>query len=198
MNILGETISYYDQFADDFEKIPFGDGLTNMFTTHVPQSPNLHVLDIGSGPGNLAEWISGQGHLVTCLDPSKEMVKRCKEKKLQAIVGTLDNLQVDQQFDIVLAISSLIHIPKIIFGDQIHKIVNFLSPSGLFFISMLVGDGEKYEDPLDKGADRHFSYFNKEELETTFRKEDLTILESKEIGGRQMNKTFALYLLKKN
>lgn len=197
MDLHSETVDYYDKFADDCEKIPFGDTLTNMFCTHVPGTHKLKVLDIGSGPGNLAKWISQQGHHVTCLDPSKEMVKRCKEKKLHAINGTLENLEIDQQFDIVLAISSLIHIPKSVFRNQIHKIVDLLSPSGLFFISMLLGDGETYEDPLHKGTLRHFSYFTKEELNTIFAKENFAILETIEIKGMQMNKPFVLYLLKK-
>jgi len=99
---------------------------------------------------------------------------------------------------IALVISSLIHVPKRDFRNQIQKIISLLEPSGLIFISMLLGDGEKWEDPLGKGTDRFFSYFQKSELETIFKEEGLIILETRYVESRKMNKNFALYVLKRN
>ncbi len=95
-----------------------------------------------------------------------------------------------------LAISSLIHVPKSNFRNEIHKIANLLYPSGILLISMLLGEGETEEDPHDKGVKRHFSHFQKEELEAIFEEETFIILESKEVEVERMNKTFVIYVLR--
>ncbi len=193
------TIDYYDKFADDFEKIPFDKTIQDLFTTYSPKTEKgcINVLDVGSGPGSLANWINHAGYQVTCLDPSKEMVRRCKQKGLIAIQGSLDDLKTDQQFHTILAISSFIHVPKADFRDHIKKIYSLLSPSGLFFISMLLGEGEGCEDPLEKGVKRYFSYINNSDLVKIFTEELFSVLEVKKIEVKKMNKCFDIYVLKK-
>ena len=151
------TVDYYDKFADDFEKIPFDKTIQELFTAYSlkQEKKNINVLDIGSGPGTLANWIKHAGYQVTCLDPSKVMIGRCKQKGLGTIQSTLNNLESNQQFHIILAISSLIHVSKADFRDHIKKIYHLLKPSGLFIISMLLGEGEGCEDPPD--LDRCFT-----------------------------------------
>ena len=57
------TIKYYDQFASDFEKIPFDKTIRGLFTQYAPSEDKklFLVLDVGSGPGALANWIHQMG-----------------------------------------------------------------------------------------------------------------------------------------
>jgi len=192
------TTDYYNQFSGDFAKIPFKETLLPFFSKHTSNPPICRVLDVGSGPGALAKWISDQGHEVTCLDPSIEMVKSCKEKGLHAVQGTLEDTKFDQEFQIVLAISSLIHVSKSDIENHMQIISKLLDSEGIFFISMLLGEGEKMEDPLKKGSDRYFNYFQETELEAIFRRAGLATVEKIAVESKKMNKKFALYALKKD
>ena len=70
------------------------------------------ILEIGAGTGALASWIKEKGAEILCLDPSKEMIKRCQEKKLSCVQMPIENFETNQKFDGIIAISSLIHLPK--------------------------------------------------------------------------------------
>ena len=70
---------------------------------------------------------------MTCLDPSDEMVRRCREKGLKTVQTTLQAFQTEEKFAIVIAILSLIHVQKNEFAAQIEKIRSCLEPEGFSF-----------------------------------------------------------------
>ena len=103
------------------------------------------MLDIGSGPGALAAWISQQGYEVECIEPARKMAEKAKKRGLHVHTTTLQKFETDTKFDIILAISSLIHISKAEMPDQMRKIALLLNPGSLFFASMLIGEKESLE-----------------------------------------------------
>jgi len=189
------NLGYYGKFADDFEKIPFGSTIQQMLSVHTHEGKK--VLDIGSGPGALGIFLEGEGYCVTCLEPSKEMATRCRQKGLKVIQNTLDGLEVDEEFDVVLAVSSLIHVPKVKVVDQVQKIYYLMNQTGIFIISMLLGEGEGLTDPLNRGHDRYFNYFKESELVEMFESTGFSILEFKKIEVKKMNSFFGVYVLRK-
>jgi SAM-dependent methyltransferase len=48
-----------------------------------------HVLDLGCGTGEDAEWLLSRGVQVTAIDPSAEMVRRARAKGVTAMVGDI-------------------------------------------------------------------------------------------------------------
>jgi SAM-dependent methyltransferase len=48
-----------------------------------------HVLDLGCGTGDDAEWLASRGIRVTGIDPSTEMVQRARAKGVAATVGDI-------------------------------------------------------------------------------------------------------------
>ncbi len=188
-------MEYYNRFADDFEKVPFEEILPSFFLKHTSSLPICPVLDVGSGPGAWGKWLSDRGYDVTCLDPSEQMVKRCKAKGLKTIQGTQEEVEFTDTFPIIFALSSLIHVPKKYIENSIRTIAELLDSEGIFIISMLVGEGEKIEDPLNRGSKRYFNYFKEEELKSIFQSMNFSILDNVTVENEKMNKTFVLYAL---
>lgn len=80
----------------------------NMLTLILEEKEDLKVLDVGTGPGQLALMFAEMGHNVTGVDLSPNMLKKAKENALKQslditfIQGDAENLQLpDLQFDVV-------------------------------------------------------------------------------------------------
>lgn len=141
---------FYNAFGNEFDKIPFGHILPQLIIKYLPSS-KCKILEIGSGAGALAQWLSSLGCDVTCLEPAEKPAQSAREKGLNVHSVTLQDYQINQTFDLVIAISSLIHIPKQELPVQISRIASCLKPEGLFLASFLMGAGEGLEDPTGKG-----------------------------------------------
>lgn len=194
MNLDSINNEFYNAYAEFFDKIPFENILTELVLKYVPK-PNSQVLEIGSGAGALALWMSNLGHKITCLEPAKNAAEIARKKGLDVRVTRFQDFYTDQKYDIILAISSLIHIPQLEIAPQIKKISELLCRDGVAFISFLEGEGEGYEDPTGKGKERFFSKFLESEL-----KESLslyfTIVECHKIEVKKMYQSFFLMVLK--
>jgi len=152
----------YDNRANFWDRFPFPDSLPQFVVQYAPKQLGNHVLDVGSGTGILAKWLQEQGFDVLCLDPSPEMVRRCKEKGLQVVQGTIQDYQASGQFAMIFAILSLIHIPKAQFADQIKHLADLLPEKGILFLGMLEGKGEGFAEEPD--YPRFFAYYSSDEI----------------------------------
>lgn len=188
---------FYNTAADKFDKIPFSDLLPNFFLKHASRYPEGAVLDIGSGPGAFAAWISQQGYAVQCIEPANRMAEKAKERGLKVYTTTLQNFEKDEKFDIIVAISSLIHISKAEMPAQIKKIGLLLNPGGLFFVSMLIGESESLEDPTKSGQMRYFNRYSEQEF-LALVQPYFNLIEKHRILSKQMNKEFMLAVYEKN
>ncbi|MEI8241509.1 MAG: methyltransferase domain-containing protein, partial [Actinomycetota bacterium] len=73
--------------------------------------PPMQILDVGCGPGWLAEALTRAGHTVTGIDAARdEGVERRMHRFIQADL-TEGLPQLDQQFDVVLAADVIEHLP---------------------------------------------------------------------------------------
>lgn len=56
---------FYNAYADNFDKIPFDETLKPLVLKYLPEA-GCDILEIGSGAGALALWLTTLGHQVTC------------------------------------------------------------------------------------------------------------------------------------
>lgn len=153
----------YDAKADQWDRFPFPNLLIPWVKKyHHPASGNK-ALEIGSGTGQFAAWLASQGFEVLCLDPSTEMVRRCREKKLNTFQRTIQQHVDEQKYGIISAILSFIHLPKSEMPVQLKKIHDWLNPNGIFLLAMIEGEGEKMGE-ASTSHPRFFAYYTKQEI----------------------------------
>ena len=185
---------FYNQSGNSFNAIPFDPILTDLL-----QKYNLgsQLLEIGSGPGALALWLKDLGYQITCLEPAKKLAEMAEKKGLNVHPLTIQEFETDLQYDCVIAISSLIHVPKKELPIQIQKIAKLLRPQGVFFVSFIEGEDEGLEDPTKLGKLRYFAKWSESELDYLL-SPYFSLLEEHKIYNKKMDKTFFLrvYILK--
>ncbi len=185
---------FYDNSGSFFNAIPFSPILPELL---VKYGKGDTILEVGSGPGGLAVWLEEKGYSVTCLEPSKKLSEAAAEKGLEVYPLTIQEFQTDRQYDCVVAISSLIHVPKEELPGQIKKIAGLLKPQGIFFVSFIEGDSEDLEDPTNVGKLRYFARWSESDLESLLSPYFDTV-ETHKIVNEKMGRTFFLsvYTLK--
>ena len=168
MDYKEETIAVYDLVARKYELLV--KDYTNIYLVEevnlfLKALPGKRILDLGSGPGRDAVIFRERGYQPLCVDLSREMVKLCQEKGLEARVMDLENLQSDETFDGVWAYTSLLHVPKVKMAEVLSRIILVLKPEGAFFLGMKEGTEEEMKKyKLYPGQKRLMSLYQDEEL----------------------------------
>lgn len=193
-NIDTLNSDFYNQNSNAFNAIPFESILPPLLRKY----PIGHqLLEIGSGPGALAVWLKDLGYQVTCLEPAKKLAEMAMKNGLDVRQLTIQGFEADLQYDCIIAISSLIHVPKKELPMQIQKIANLLKSQGLFFVSFIEGEDEGFEDPTKLGKLRYFAKWSESDLDHLL-SPYFNLLESHRIYNKKMDRTFLLrvYVLK--
>jgi len=189
---------FYNAYSEHFDKIPFEDVLIPILIKYLPSkvTSQQNVLEIGSGAGLLALWIKNLGFHVLCVEPAEKAAEQARQKGLDVSVCRFQDCHFDQKFHVILAISSLIHIPKIGLPSQVKKMSGMLHVGGYVVLSLLEGKNEGFEDPTEKGKMRYFSKLSKAEMDSMLQS-DFRILESHQIEVKKMKQTFQLMVLQR-
>jgi 2-polyprenyl-3-methyl-5-hydroxy-6-metoxy-1,4-benzoquinol methylase len=161
INVL--NIDCYNAKADFWDRMPFPQVLPDQILALHNSKTGMNALDIGSGTGMLADWLSKNGFNVLCIDPSDEMVRRCRSKGLSTLQTTLQEFNTDQKFGLVTAVLSLIHVPKKELSQQLQKISNWMNPGGTFAMAFIEGQGEGIGEK-QSAYPRYFSYYTSAEM----------------------------------
>ncbi|HEV8052377.1 MAG TPA: methyltransferase domain-containing protein [Parachlamydiaceae bacterium] len=186
--------SFYNASGGSFDKIPFEPILTDLLLKY---KVGNKILEIGSGAGALASWLTEQDCNVTCIEPAQALAEKAREKGLEVLVTTIQDFNSDRLYDDIIAISSLIHVSKSDLPLQIKKISKLLNSNGIFFISLIEGDSEGLEDPTNVGKLRYFSKWSESEMDALL-SPYFNILENHRIYNKKMDRVFFLrvYVLK--
>jgi SAM-dependent methyltransferase len=92
------------------------------------------ALDFGCGIGRLTQPLASKFQSVVGLDISAEMIANARRlnhyDNCQYLVGTLDQLP-STEFDFVMAIYVIQHIPKGLQADTLHQLLRVLKPDGI-------------------------------------------------------------------
>jgi 2-polyprenyl-3-methyl-5-hydroxy-6-metoxy-1,4-benzoquinol methylase len=110
---------------------------------------------------------------------------------------TIQEFTTTLKYDCILAISSLIHVPKEELPRQIEKIASLLKSQGVFFASFIEGEGEGLEDPTMSGKLRYFAKWRESDLDRLL-SPYFDLLENHKIYNKKMDRTFLLraYILR--
>jgi len=100
----------------------------------------IDILDVGCGTGFSLEYLTSLGYLnLKGIDPSKEMVRIAKNKKLKVKIGGFKDLsKITDKFDFIISISAL---QWILSGKQDIEIKNIIKKIGKEFKRLLKKPG---------------------------------------------------------
>jgi len=156
-----ENNSYLTQYRDkkvlDFEK--------NIFEQIIRLIPkNAKILDLGCGNGYPYDYyFSERGYDLLGIDFCKKHLELAKilNSKARYEYFDIEKFEFNTKFDFVIALFSLIHIPRKSHFEIYRKIYNSLSNQGIFLLTLRDEDsGEiKYKDDFC-GKEMYWSYYD--------------------------------------
>lgn len=183
MNPKEVTIETYNKTADKYAANVDGMYLkekAEKFFTFIPKGAS--ILDLGCGHGRDAKIFTEKGYKVVGVDLSDVLLEKAKKNAPKADFRLMDivNMELpENSFDGVWAIASLLHIEKKDIPGVAKKVYDILKPDGVWYISVKEGEGEVLKpDKRYNGAEKFWSFFKKDELESLLRSSNFTILES--------------------
>ncbi len=195
-----ENKKAYNLYARKFDK-KFGDFfhkyLEQKADFFLSQLKGKKILDLGSGPGNHADYFRKKGFDVLCLDISEEMLKLCEKKSLKTLLMDIENLSLEKNsFDGIWAYTSLLHVPKEKLPSILNKLKLALKKEGILGISVMEGTDSNFETREHyPDTKRFFVYFQDEELRDLFKK-DFSIISFSKTIVKDSPHIFLDYLLK--
>ena len=102
------------------------------------------LLEIGAGTGQDSVYFRDAGLDVIAVDLSPEMVRRCREKGVEALVGDAKRLEFPAgSFDAVWAMNCLLHMPGADLPEALREVRRVLRPGGLFYAGQWGGADEE-------------------------------------------------------
>ncbi len=124
------------------------------------------LLEVGAGTGQDSAYFRDNGLQVVAVDLSPEMVRRCREKGLDARVGDVRRLEFPSgSFDAVYAMNCLLHVPDADLPEVLREIRRVLRPGGLCYIGLWGGTpGEGVRAADDHEPKRFFAIRSDEQV----------------------------------
>lgn len=146
------SIAFYDrqarELADAYELLPFGEAHPALVEKLRGQPP-LRVLDVGSGTGRDAAWISAEGHKVTAVEPSTQMVRLAKELHHASVVNWVDDslpklkaISPGAQYDLIVLSAVWMHVHPSERAAAMQRLRQLLAPGGTIYITLRSGPVE--------------------------------------------------------
>lgn len=140
--------TYADNLLDELDGLPFETWLLDRVVDHAAGSP---VVEVGSGPGHITNYLAGQGADATGVDFSPAMVgearRRFPDQNFE--VGDLRRLgrpPTSSGWSAVLAWYSLIHLAAAELPDTIVSLVRPLDPGGWLVLALHAGAEVRHVD----------------------------------------------------
>jgi len=156
---------------------------------------NGYILEIGCGVGNDARWFISHDYRYVGIDISAEMIALSKSRLTNADFREMSVYNLDfpeNTFDGFWSSITLLHVPKNKLEIALKEIVRVTKNSGIGFISMKEGQGEKYED----SKQRYYAYYSQSEFENILKKQGFEVISSniKSLGKT----TFLTFFVRNN
>jgi SAM-dependent methyltransferase len=120
------------------------------------------LLDLGAGTGQDSVFFADAGLAVVAVDLSPEMVRRCAEKGVTALVRDARDLGLPAgSFDAVWAMNCLLHVPDADLPAVLRGVRSVLRPGGLFYVGLW---GDIPAGTVPAADERLFSFRDDEQV----------------------------------
>lgn len=157
------TRAFYAKHARDFVNSTVSLDLQDIYRPFLSRlTLGAHVLDAGCGSGRDTRAFLRMGFRTTAIDVSPELAQIATQITGQRCeVLAFQDMAYRSEFDGIWACASLLHISRVEMPGVLERFARALKPSGILYVSLKEGDGERVADD-----GRFFSYFRRSEFQT--------------------------------
>ena len=203
-----EHLGHFDQDALEAasrdsrtERAPWKAEVRGKFCETAKRESKKTLLELGAGAGYDSRYFMSQGFAVAAVDISKEMVKRCREKSIEAYEMDFYKLStLNRKFDCVYAINTLSRVPKNDLRHVLNEIYLVLEDDGLFYMGLYGGEDTENEIVISEISDapRFFAFHSERYLRDTLSGSfDILDFETLEIGQDNRSAAFHSIIARK-
>ncbi len=154
-----------------------------LLTSHL--DPGAAVLDIGCGAGVPIARTLAKKFVVTCVDISKEQIRRAKQNVPTATFIHNDMLTVvfpPSHFDAVVGFYSIFHTPREEHAQLFQRIYRWLTPRGYLLATFALQAEEAYTENDFFGVTMYWSNYGVDEYQTLLEETGFEMLETTILG----------------
>jgi len=137
--------------------------LTEWLDTVVACRVHSRILEIGSGPGVIADHLIEKGHLVDPSDATTAFVEHLRTRGHDARLFNVLTDPVPTGYDVILANAVFLHLTRHQLADVLGRLQAALSPGGRLAFTVKQGDGEEWST-AKLGAPRYFCYWQRDPM----------------------------------
>ena len=143
------TLAYYERRAPLYTASTVQDrhALLDPFLDRLAADAN--ILELGCGVGLDSAHILKRGFALDATDGASAMVRKAKERHVDARQMRFDELDGVEEYDAVWAHACLHHLPRADLAPILAQIFRALRPGGLHFANYKLGDAEHLEEQRD-------------------------------------------------
>lgn len=173
IDVVKKTIETYEQTADLYNSL-YPDVNKINIDFFIKQLKGKNILDIGCGSGRDAEYFVSKEFNVIGIDLSDRFIEisTAKVPKAQFVKMDMRNINFPvNSFDGIWSMASLLHIPKIDSQSTIIQLREILKTNGIIYISVKLGEGEKFiKRDRYKGLEKFFAFYTESEISDLLKK----------------------------
>lgn len=172
---------YTTRIADELAHKPFDRELLDRFASETRGKGT--VLDAGCGPGHVAQYLHKRGVTVSGLDLSAGMIEhaRALHPGVDFAQGSMVELSAESALAGIVALYSIIHIPRDEQSAMFTSWQRALRPGGLILVAFHLGETDRHIEELwGHHVSLDFLFFTREEIEKRLVDAGLSNVESHE------------------
>lgn len=195
---MKKTVDYYDREAENWASAHHGNETGSYWEDEMERFHGLlpagKILEIGSGTGKDAAALIALGYNYVGTDASKGLLQMAKKRNPSAsfFLKSVEELDFPEgEFDGFWTAATLLHIPKNKIDNALTTIRKQLKPSGIGFISVKQGEGEKVDEPTG----RWFAYYGHGEFSDILSRNGYEVVESK-VKPTEGETTWLIYFVR--
>jgi ubiquinone/menaquinone biosynthesis C-methylase UbiE len=138
---------YVAAFADDLDGLPVDRSVLDALAERLRnRGPSL---DVGCGPGQVAQYLAARGVEVVGVDLVSQMLLEARRRTadLSLAAGDMRSLPIrTRSCSGVIAFYSIQHLPRPALGEALREFRRLLAPDGLLVVATHLGEGEVYAE----------------------------------------------------
>ncbi|MFZ9695878.1 MAG: class I SAM-dependent DNA methyltransferase, partial [Chitinophagaceae bacterium] len=160
MSVFGSYAQYYDLLYQDKDYQKESQFIIQILKQYSPEAQK--ILELGCGTGRHAEYLLQEGYQVTGVERSPEMLSICRQRheqlsvdqqcNMKIIEGDLRTLELNQKFDVVLALFHVISYQTTNNDLQsaFATVCKHLKPGGVFLFDVWYGPAVLSNRPIPR------------------------------------------------